>query len=371
MLFTEWFPDRSPIYNIYKSYRDNFEAGPYFPLDLPPRPIPPKTQWISFLDQRLLSPFGVAAGPLLHSRWVALAAALGFDVLVYKTIRSREYPGHSFPNMLYLDLPGMIPLNAFPSVAKTTTRPPHHMEDLAVAHSFDMPSKNPQYLLEDIPRAQAFLKEGQLLIVSVTGTHREECSLLRDFVDAAALARAAGAKVIEINFSLRSTKDQEDALYTSPSHVLEMGLVLAKAMDPIPLILKVGVFDSVRRMRDVFIAAAKAGIRAISGIDGLLMRIENREGNPAFSQEQFRPRVGGGPIRNVALHFVEQAHQIIKEEKLDLELIGVGGITKHEHFFHFLERGARIAMSATGMMWDPLLAMRAHAYIDQRKRMAG
>jgi dihydroorotate dehydrogenase (NAD+) catalytic subunit len=43
------------------------------------------------------------------------------------------------------------------------------MKNLAVTNSFGMPSRTPQYLREDIPKAQASLKEGQMMIVSVVG----------------------------------------------------------------------------------------------------------------------------------------------------------------------------------------------------------
>jgi hypothetical protein len=43
------------------------------------------------------------------------------------------------------------------------------MKDMAVTNSFGMPSRTPQYLKEDIPKAQASLKDGQMMIVSVVG----------------------------------------------------------------------------------------------------------------------------------------------------------------------------------------------------------
>ena len=37
----------------------------------------------------LNSPLGIAAGPLLNSKWVEGYARLGFDVLTYATVRSQ------------------------------------------------------------------------------------------------------------------------------------------------------------------------------------------------------------------------------------------------------------------------------------------
>ncbi len=347
--FSPCFPHHPPIYDIQKSYRENLETGPVFPNHPPARPLPAKSQWISFLGQKIISPFGVAAGPLLNAQWVSLAASLGFDVLVYKTIRSHAHLSSPFPNVLYVDLPKRF--DTIPQVVTTTSLPPKCMEDLSIAYSFGTPSSSPAYLLEDISRALACIQEGQLLIVSIMGTEREGCSLLQDFVDTAVLARDAGAKVIECNFT-------KNMLYASPEQVLEIGLALVKAVHPIPLIMKVRAFSFPKQMRDVCIAAAKAGIRAISGINGLPMNIKNQQGRPAFG-DRMRGEVCGGSMRTVALHFVDEVHTLINKEKLDLELIGVGGITKPEHFFDFLERGARVAMTARGWMWDPYLALRA------------
>jgi dihydroorotate dehydrogenase (NAD+) catalytic subunit len=57
---------------------------------------------------------------------------------------------------------------------------------------------------------------------------------------------------------------------------------------------------------------------------------------------------------------VHTARDIITTEKLPLTLVGCGGIMKAEQFDEFLAAGVDVAMSATGMMWDPLLALRYH-----------
>ncbi len=65
-------------------------------------------------------------------------------------------------------------------------------------------------------------------------------------------------------------------------------------------------------------------------------------------------------FKKSALEFVKKAREINDQEKLGLTIIGCGGITTPQHFNEFFNNGADIAMSATGMMWDPLLAMRYH-----------
>lgn len=355
-----WFPEEPPIYDIHKTYLENADEGPFFKGPLLKRTLLPKEKWIDFLGHPVASPIGVPAGPLLTSHWIALAGKLGFDIPTYKTIRSREHPSHPLPNMVFVDTHGMIAREMPPQSATLVSTPAPQLEELAVTNSFGMPSKSPRFLLEDIPRANAALNEGQVMVVSVVGTVRDDCTFLEDFVQAALLAKKAGAKIIEANFSCPNVDKSAGCLYMSPATVADLGSALVKAIAPLPLIIKVGLFSSQEQMRDVFCAAAKAGIRAISGINTVSMAVIDTEGHPALGTSRLTSGICGGPIRKVALQFIEQATHINSREKLDLTLIGVGGITLAEHFKQFLNAGAHVAMSATGMMWDPYLAMRYH-----------
>lgn len=355
-----WFPEHPAIYDIGKTYLENAEQGPFFNGPIPKRIMPPKNQWIDFLGHSVASPIGVPAGPLLTSRWIELAGKLGFDIPIYKTIRSAEHPSHPLPNMVFVDTHGLISDEKILKPATLVRSPSPQIEELAVTNSFGMPSKSPHYLFEDIPRANASLAEGQVMIVSVVGSVRSDCSFIEDFVKAAQIAKAAGAKIIEANFSCPNVDKSEGCLYMSPATVAEIGKALVKAIDPLPLIIKVGIFTSEEQMRDVFIGAARAGIRAISGINTVSMAVVDAQGEPALGPKRLTSGICGGPIRQVALQFVQSAAKINLREKLDLTLIGVGGITLPQHFDQFLKAGAHAAMSATGMMWDPYLAARYH-----------
>jgi dihydroorotate dehydrogenase (NAD+) catalytic subunit len=358
-----WYPEHPAIYDIRKTYLENADQGPFFNGPIPKRIMPPKEQWIDFLGHRVASAIGVPAGPLLTSRWVDLAGKLGFDIPVYKTIRSTEHPSHPLPNMVFVDTHGMIAREKPPQSALLISHPPPDLEQLAVTNSFGMPSKSPRYLHEDILRANASLQEGQVMIVSVVGSVRNDCSFVEDFVKAAQLAKESGAKIIEANFSCPNIDKSEGCLYMAPTPVAEIGKVIAKAIAPIPLIIKVGIFSSEEQMRDVFIAAARAGIRAISGINTVSMVVVDAKGKPALGPQRLTSGICGSPIRQIALDFIQSAVKINHLEKLDLTLIGVGGITLPEHFDLFLNAGAHVAMSATGMMWDPYLAARYHQRI--------
>lgn len=347
------------IYNIAASWEENLEKGPQFTAPLPSRSFPDPSTWVDFLGFKVASRLGVFAGPLLDSRWVKLASDLGFDLLTYKTIRTAPTNGHPLPNILYIDQKGSFDPRLIPSQVKATPIPPAQ-EDLTITNSFGMPSKDKAYLLHDIPKAQRELKEGQLLIVSITGSASAAKGLKEDFVEAALLAKTAGATCIEANFSCPNVVGKEGSLYLSPDASFEIAAAITAAIDPIPLIIKVGTYPDTLTQTKSFIALSCAGVKAIAGINTLSLSVLNAKGEPALGPGRLRSGVCGSAIRNAALDFTREAREIIDREGLLLTLIGGGGIVEPEHFDLFLRNGADFAFTATGMMWEPFIAHRYH-----------
>lgn len=342
-----------PIYDIKKSYIENVLQGPCFENSFPERIYKDKRDWISFLGFSLASPLGVPAGPLLTSSWIGLASKLGFDVLTYKTIRSFPYAGHPTPNVVYVK-----PLADLDKVIECE-KEPDTLENLSITNSFGMPSMPPLFLQEDIAKAKALLKEGQVLIVSVVGS-KDTGSLQDDFVRTALLAKEAGADIIEANFSCPNVQSQEGSLYLDPENTKTIASALTKALNSTPLIIKVGHFEDPKRQKEILINLARAKVRAVAGINSVSKSVLKEDGSFALGKERKVSGVCGSLIRKCALDFVKLSKKIITSEKLDLELIGGGGIALPFHFDEVLESGAKIAMSATGMMWDPLIASKWH-----------
>lgn len=353
----KWYPENPPIYDIHKTYLENLHEGPFFQGAVPKRHLPPKEKWLDFLGHKIASPLGVPAGPLLSSSWIKLAADLGFDVLTYKTIRSKAHPAHPLPNMVYVE-PQNLGENEQP--VQRTDVPPLNIEHLSVTNSFGMPSMSQEFLGEDIEKANRSLKEGQVMIVSVVGTPDIGVDFIEDYVNAACFAKDSGAKIIEANFSCPNIDRAGGSLYLSPSSVFTLAERIVKAIHPIPLIIKVGAFPNEALQSEVMRAAARAGVQAIEGLNTIKRKVVDRMGNPGLDEDRLYSGLCGGMIRQKALSFVERAGRINAKEKLDLAILGVGGITLPKHFDLFLARGAKIALTATGMMWDPYLAAKWH-----------
>jgi len=362
---TEWNISK-PIYDIAKSWEDNLENGPFVKdYQYQTRPKVEQDKYIEFLGHKLASPLGVPAGPLLNSQWVKFALEAGFDLPTYKTIRSHPNLGHPVPNVLYLDVEEKKQLSKFDSgsMLHATAAVPESMDELAITNSFGMPSMAAEYLHKDIKLANSYLGDGQAMIVSIVGTASTAHDFVQDFVDTASLAADAGAQIIEVNYSCPNVVTGEGQIYHNPDAVYEISSALTKCLAPkhIPLIIKVGVMEDLEKMGQLFTQAQNAGVAAIAGINTLSMKVTDKEsGIPSLGASRLTSGVCGAPIRTAALDWVSTARSIITKQNLSLKLLGCGGIVKPQHFDDFLNAGADIAMSATGLMWDPYIAMNYH-----------
>ena len=352
-----YWPDIPPLYDIHRTWKENIEAGPRFRKPYPERPEGPME---SFLGFSLRSTLGVAAGPLLDSRWIHCASRLGFDILTYKTISAQPRASHPLPNIVYLDIDGQLSNTPDPLHVTRADIPPTYIEQLAITNSFGNPSMDSSFLRDDIARARACLLDGQMLVVSVFGTGESPDALADAYCEAAHIALQGGAHAIEANLSCPNVKASEGALYQSPTAVLALSSALHREIGSAPLILKMGAFADCQVHREVFAAAVEGSAQAISGINTLQREIRTSEGDFALGSQRPTGGVCGNPIRAAALDFIAQSRHIIRSEKLPLSLIGVGGMTLPEHFDAALDAGADSVQCATGMMWDPYLAARYH-----------
>ena len=314
----------------------------------------PKKNWYDFLGYKIASSIGISACAITTSKGIWLAARLGCDILTYKTIRCYEWPAHPQPNITYIDQ--SVPL-AYDETKKTIVAhnyKPAHSSDIAIANSFGIPSMDAEWTKNDIQKAKQSLLEGQVLIVSIFG------NTLDEWIKTAQLAIESGADIIEANFSCPNIGTHNEPIYTRPDDIFSIAQALVQTIPTeIPIIIKCGIFTDHELMKQALIAAAKAGVKGICGINSVPMKIINSDGTPTFGTRSIAG-VSGMPIQELALDFIQTASTIIQNENLDLVLVGVGGVTMASHFSQFLAAGATIALSATGMMYNPYIAAEYH-----------
>lgn len=345
-----------PVYDIERSYEDNYRNGPVFHGRIP-KSLPEGPQ-VSFLGIPANSRLGIPAGPLLNSDWIAFYAIMGFDLLVYKTVRTHAHPSYPPPNCLYVSAAGdLTPGSLSTPLIGTPRMEPSSMRDITITNSFGMPSQDPVVWQEDVKRAREKIGPGQVLIVSVVGTEREGESIAENFARAARMAKDSGAQAIEVNFSCPNVKGTEGQIFQDPESAGNVARTVRRAIGPdIPLIVKVGYIGSDAEA-EFLLRAVGPHINAIAAINTLSATVINPEGRPALpGTGRERSGICGNGIRKAALEVVSRISQKIASLKLPLSVIGVGGLMTVEDYDLFLASGADFAMTATGAMWDPYLA---------------
>lgn len=351
-------PIKYDVYDAQKSYEENYDHGPFFDGAIPQRPeIKQKTKlW----NWELNSPIGIPAGPLLNSNWIKFYAQMGFDIPVYKTVRSTAQACHPAPNCVYVNPPEQILLGSKPQLI--TVDKPTNIEELTITNSFGVPSKPSNIWMEDVQVANQTLGEGQVMVLSFMGTDGAGGrDLVADYAYTAAMAKDAGGKILETNYSCPNLgSGKEGAIYQDPAS----SSVISKAIreeigSSTPFMIKIGNLPY-PQLKEV----VKANLPYVDGIAGINtmpgeVRLPNRE-QALPGEGRLSSGICGAKIKDVSQNFVENMVQIKKELNADFIICGVGGIMSPEDFTERLEAGADIAMSATAIMWDPYLAQRYH-----------
>src|SRR3989338_1996035 len=95
-----------PFYDPEKSYEENFQKGPYGAFANGEILEDKEEQKYNFLGFKVNFPFSIPAGPLINSNFCKGAFEKGFDICVYKTVRSAIFPCHPYPNVLAVKVDG-------------------------------------------------------------------------------------------------------------------------------------------------------------------------------------------------------------------------------------------------------------------------
>jgi dihydroorotate dehydrogenase len=356
---------KTPFFDPLKSYEDNYAEGPFGLFADPADRRPAADPRFDFHGVRVNYPLGIPAGPLLNSAYCEAAFKNGFDICVYKTVRSDAFPCHPFPNVLAIHPDGDLTMEKLtrPIIADTT-----YTEPLSITNSFGVPSKEAGVWQEDVKKAIAAAGEGQVLVLSFMGTVREgqtQQEFIDDCVRAATLAHETGAKVLETNLSCPNIGNEGLVCYN-----LDVTEQVAKGIRAVigstPLILKVGYYKNDADMeRLAAITAAYAD--GVSGINTLAGEIRDAAGEQALpgSPARLRSGVCGAGIKWAGLDFVRRMKAIRDAQDYSFSIEGVGGMTAPEDFKDYRDAGADVVMTATGAMWDPELAIETKAAYPQ------
>ena len=380
-----------PFYDPHRSYQENYDAGPFglFRAAPPGDALPPAAIALdggvapeTFLGHPLRGRFGIPAGPLLNANFVAAAFRWGYDLVHYKTVRSRAWPAHPAPHVLRVavteplkpaDPPNTLQAAPF---AGDGSVPLAVVPTLSITNSFGMPAQAPAVWQPDVARAVAAAGPGQVCAVSVVGSPDPDggaAGFVRDFAQTAALAVVAGAPVVEANLSCPNLGGH-GLLCQDLEQSERVCAAIRDAAPGVPLLVKLGPYSADAAGEEALAALVERlapYVAAFSAINSVPFRVQDATGAPALpGPGRTVSGVCGAAILDYGLSAVRMLAALRRQSGASWGIIGVGGVLTPADFAAYRTAGADVVQAATGPMWDPALALRIGAEAVSGQRSA-
>jgi dihydroorotate dehydrogenase (NAD+) catalytic subunit len=336
-----------PRYDPDRSYDWNYDQAPDPVAGLEVPQVPGK--W-DFCGLPVASPLGVAAGPLLNGRWCLYYASLGFDVVTYKTVRSRSRDCYPLPNLMPVACGSLFG-------GEQSVPASRHMQG-SWAVSFGMPSKEPDVWRADVERTRRELPAGKLLSVSVVASVQQGWTiddLAQDYAQCARWAVDSGADCIETNFSCPNVSTCDGQLYQQPADAAVVAQVVRAAIGrTTPFIVKVGHLDS-RQAAGELLEAVAPHVDALSMTNSIAVTVHDTEGHALFDGQ--KRGICGRATLDASLAQTRIVRQLVQQRGDSLQLIGVGGAASADDVRQYLAAGAHAVHLATAAMTQPNVAL--------------
>ena len=340
------------MYDRQQTWLWNLQNGPA-PKMVDPHPRITGCDW-RWCGMQVASPLGIPAGPLLNSGWLLHYAALGFDILVYKTVRSCATKCYELPNL--------VPVATNPLLTAGTTVPESPTMEGSWAVSFGMPSVAPEDWRRDIERARRMLPAGKALVVSVVGTQDSRMTngeeslvhLAHDFAQCAGWAVDSGAHGVEANFSCPNVTTSDGQLYQQPTAAAFVAKTIRQNIGDAPLVLKIGHVATKNQCLELVNAVAPF-VSGLAMTNSIAARVHSIEGSLLFAGHT--RGICGEATREASLAQVAMFAEVVADVGCPLDIIGVGGIANSVHVDEYLAAGATSIGIATAAMTNPEVAM--------------
>tara|TARA_B100000029_G_scaffold393099_1_gene390363 strand:+ start:1247 stop:2350 length:1104 start_codon:yes stop_codon:yes gene_type:complete len=331
-------------YDRSRSYSWNYDHPPEV-VEVPLAEIP--GAW-TFCRQPVSSPLGMPAGPLLNGRWILFYAALGFDVLTYKTVRSGV--------RLCYDLPNLQPVVTGPLGGDETEVPGVEEWTGSWAVSFGMPSQEPDSWRRDVEWTRDQLADEKLLNVSVVASIQDGWTIddtADDYARCAAWAVASGADSVETNFSCPNVSTADGQLYQVPSDAACVAERVRASVGDTPFVIKIGHMTDEQRAREL-IDAVSPFVDAIAMTNSVATTVRMPDGSMLFDGQ--KRGICGQATLKASLEQTRLFARLLQGLSRDIRLIGVGGAATAEDVAAYLDAGAESVHIATAAMANPLVA---------------
>jgi dihydroorotate dehydrogenase len=356
-----------PFYDPQKSYEENFEQGPFGAfadgVNVKHSVFNTKPKY-DFFGFKINSLFGIPAGPLVNGKFIQVALDAGFDIVIYKTVRSGKHPCHPWPNVLSVKIEGNLTLKKAQGKLVADN---NYAEPLSITNSFGVPSFAPEFWQKDLANVVKNTRSGQIVVGSFQGTKKPARptgaggegqnvgDYINDFILTARLLKETGVKVMEVNLSCPN-EGTDNLLCYDIERSLKVVKAIKNEIKNIPLIVKISYFKDDAELKN-FVEEVEFFVQGISAINTISAEIVDKNGTQALPGEgRSRSGVCGCAIKWAGLDMVRKLKKIREESGYLYKIIGVGGVMNADDFFEYRDAGADFVMSATGAMWNPYLA---------------
>ena len=353
-----------PYYNPEISYEKNFKKGPFGHFSEKKVYKNKNKPQNKFFDLPVYLPFGIPAGPLLNGKFTKAALDKGFDIVTYKTVRSKKYPCSEWPNVLGIKVKGNLTLD---KAEKGIVGTHSYKEPLAITNSFGVPSFDPEFWQKDLAKTVKYAKKGQLVIGSFQGTtnpDHDSVAYIKDFVNLARMVKKTGVKVLEVNLSCPN----EGTAHLLCFDIERTKMIVEAIKNEIgntPLVIKIAYFPEQEQLKKLIEYVGKT-VDGIAAINTIPAKIFDEKGDQALpGKNRLKSGVCGTPIKWAGLEMVKRLKSLKEKRNLSFTIIGVGGVTNVEDYKRYIKNGAQAVMSATGSMWNPYLAQEIKKSYEQ------
>ena len=345
----------TPFYDPKKTYEENYQKGPFGGFadgKIVKQTAEPQYE---YHGHEVYLPFGIPAGPLLNSNYVKAAFEKGFDICVYKTVRSDYYETHPFPNILSVHTNGKLTLEKLQQPLLGDTE---FNEPIAITNSFNIPSRKPEVWQTDMKKALTFVGIGQVMVGSFVGTVRPNQTpqeFINDWAIVAKQVIETGAQIVEADISCPNNGAEGLVCYDLDT-TEKICKAVRKEIGNTAFVLKIGYFEDEKKLEKLA-EIANNYAQGIAGINTLQGIIVDKDGNQALpGKMRSRAGVCGAPIKWAGIEMVKKLKTIREKRNFTFTIDGVGGVTRPEDYEEYRKAGADTVFSATGAMWNPYLA---------------
>jgi len=343
-----------PMYNPRLSYEENYECGPFGEFAQPGRMERAGSPRFSFLGQPVWLPFGIPAGPLVNGKFVKAALDKGFDIPVYKTVRTRAYKSHAWPNVLPVKVKGDLPADCQRLITGED-----YEEPLSITNSFGVPSMSPDVWQPDLAECVRYAKPGQLVVGSYQGTLPEHGGGAREYIEdfrlGARMMRETGVKAVEVNFSCPN-EGTAHLLCFDVERSQAVVEAIREELGDVPLMIKIAYFRDDEQLAKL-VRAIGPHVAGLSAINTISAEVRDAAGEQALPGDgRLMSGVCGQSIKWAGLAMTRKLVWLREQLGLGYAVCGVGGVMRAEDFAEYRAAGADAVMSATGAMWNPGLA---------------